>query len=259
MNLKRTAQEFIANLSSTFLRYISTPRFGLRVLQYHSVSSGVHFDPQGLFTIEPPIFENQMRILANNKSISLVSLSDCLKTISNNDLAVAVTFDDGHKDCLSTVAPIMQKYKIPFTVFVSTSFVHNGTPSFLTPDELRELSMLPVASIGSHGATHTRLTKLNKSQLRDELISSKLYLEDITGKEIMAISYPHGAVDDDVKSAAIRAGYKIGACSRFDINNETLDPLLLCRTVILAKDTNKVFSQKLNGAWDWCKWLEKRS
>ena len=255
MNLKRTVQESIASLSATFLRYMSDPRPGLRVLLYHSVSSGVNFDPQGLFTIFPHIFENQMRILAKNTNVSLVSLSDCLETISNRGLAVAVTFDDGYKDNLNTVASIMQKYRIPFTVFVSTSFIQNQTPDFLTPDELRELSMLPGVSIGSHGATHTRFTKLNKSELRDELISSKHYLEDITGKEVMAISYPHGAVDSIVKDATILAGYKIGACSRFDINNEFRDPLLLCRTTIVAKDTNKVYLQKLNGAWDWYKWI----
>jgi len=256
MNLKRTVQELIANLSSTFSRYISTPRSGLRVLLYHSVSSGVKFDPRGLFTINPQIFENQMRILANSKFISLVSLSDCLKPISNNSLTVAVTFDDGYKDNLYAAASIMQKFRIPFTVFVSTAFIQNKTPDFLTPEELRELSMLPGVSIGSHGATHTHFTKLNESELRDELISSKRYLEDITGKEVMAISYPHGAVDSKVKNAAILAGYKIGACSRFDINNKNVDPLLLCRTTILSKDTNKVFLQKLNGAWDWYKWIQ---
>ena len=256
MNLKRKVQESIANLSSTSLRFNLTPRFGLRVLLYHSVSSGVKFDPRGLFTINPQIFEKQMRILANNKSISLVSLSDCLKPISNNSLAVTVTFDDGYKDNLYAVAPIMQKYRIPFTVFVSTSFIQNGTPDFLTKGELQELSMLPGVSIGSHGATHTRFTKLSKSELRDELISSKRYLEDITCKEVTAISYPHGSVDSNVKNAVILAGYKIGACSRFDINNEFVDPFLLSRTTILSKDTNKVYLQKLNGAWDWYKWIQ---
>jgi len=254
MNLKRTVQELIANLSSIFSRYISTPRLGFRVLLYHSVSSGVKFDPHGLFTVYPHIFEEQIKILSKSTYVSLVSLSDCLKPISNNSLAIAVTFDDGYKDNLYTVASIMQKYRIPFTVFVSTAFIQNKTPDFLTPKELRELSMLPGVSIGSHGATHKRFTKLSKSELRDELISSKRYIEDITGKEVIAVSYPHGAVDSKVKNAAILAGYKIGACSRFDINNEFVDPLLLCRTTILSKDSNKVLLQKLNGAWDWYKW-----
>ena len=158
MNLKRTVQESIANLASTFLRYTSTPSSGLRVLLYHSISSGVDFDPRGLFTVEPYIFENQMKILAKSENVSLVSLSNCLETFTNSGLAVAVTFDDGYKDNLFTVAPIMQQYRIPFTVFVSTAFIQNEIPDFLTAGELRELSMLPGVSIGSHGVTHTRLT-----------------------------------------------------------------------------------------------------
>ena len=256
MTLKRTGQELIANLSSTFLRCISTPRCGFRVLLYHSVSSGFNFGPRGLFTIYPHVFEAQMKMLSKSTDVSLISLSDGLKTISNSDLTVAVTFDDGYKDNLNTVAPIMQKYRIPFTVFVSTSFIQNETPEFLTPSELRELSMMPGVTIGSHGTTHTRLKELNKRDLRDELISSKHYIEDITGKEVNAISYPHGSVDSNVREAAIIAGYKLGACSRFDINNKNVDSLLLRRTTILVKDSYKVWLQKLNGAWDWYKWID---
>ena len=256
MRLKRTGQELIANLSSNFLRCISIPRCGLRILLYHSVSSGVNFDPCGLFTIYPDTFEAQMKMLSKSTNVSLVSLPDCLKSISKSGLTVAVTFDDGYKDNLNTVAPIMQKYRIPFTVFVSTSFIQNETPEFLTSGELRELSMMPGVSIGSHGKTHKRLTELNRKDLRDELITSKQYVEDITGKEVMAISYPHGAMDSNVREAAIIAGYNIGACSRFDINNKNVDPLLLCRTTILAKDSYKVWLQKLNGAWDWYKWID---
>ena len=257
MNLKRTVQESISSLSSILLRCNSTHRSGLRVLLYHSISSGVDFDPHGLFTVDPHSFENQMRILAKNTDVSLVGLSDCLHAISNRSLAVAVTFDDGYKDNFYTVAPIMQKYGIPFTVFVSTALIQNKTPYFLTPNELRELSMLPNVKIGSHGVTHSRLTKLSKNELHAELISSKRCLEDITGNEVMAISYPHGAVNSKVIDAVIRAGYKIGVCSRFDINNAASNPLLLNRTTILAKDTNKVFLQKLNGAWDWYKWIQQ--
>ena len=256
MTLRRTAQEIIADLASTFLGYNSTPRSGLRVLLYHSVSSGVNFDPSGLFTVHPSIFENQMRILAKSTYVSFVSLRDGFKTISNKSLTVAVTFDDGHKDNLYTVASIMRKYRIPFTVFVSTSLSQNGVSEFLTAKEIRELSALPGVSIGSHGATHTHLTKLTKSELCDELISSKHYLEDITNKEVVSISYPHGAVDSNVREASINAGYKLGACSRFDINNKNVDPLLLCRTGILATDSYKVWVQKLNGAWDWYKWVD---
>ena len=257
MNLKRTVQESIASLSSTLFRYTSNPRSGFRVLLYHSISLGVKFDPHGMFTIDPHIFEKQMKILVKNTKVSLVCFSDCLKTISNSDLSVAVTFDDGYKDNLYTVAPIMQKYRIPFTVFVSTSFIQNENPDFLTAGELRELSMLPGVSIGSHGSTHTPLTELDDSMLANELSSSNKYLEGLTGREITSISYPHGRIDKRVRDAVEKSGYKLGASSLFGINNTPHDLLMLCRTCILGSDSVRVFRQKLHGAWDWYKWIQQ--
>ena len=132
---------------------------------------------------------------------------------------------------------------------------HSG--NFLAPAEVRELASMPGATIGSHGATHTPLTELDDRALRNELIASKSELENITGRAVNAISYPHGAVDRRVREAAVAAGYTIGACSRFDINSPGRDPLLLCRTDIHAGDSLRIFRQKLHGDWDWYKWRNR--
>ena len=121
-------------------------------------------------------------------------------------------------------------------------------------DAFAEIAALPGVSIGSHGATHTPLTQLDARALENELLTSKRTLEDITGRAITSLSYPHGAVDRRVRDAAAAAGYAIGASSRFDINAAGRDPLLLCRTDIHGNDSLRVFNQKLNGDWDWYRW-----
>jgi peptidoglycan/xylan/chitin deacetylase (PgdA/CDA1 family) len=129
--------------------------------------------------------------------------------------------------------------------------------NFLSPAEVRELASMSGVTIGSHGATHTPLTALDDRALREELVKSKSALENIIGRAVDAISYPHGAVDRRVREAAAAAGYTIGACSRFDINSPGRDPLLLCRTDIHACDTLRIFKQKLHGDWDWYKWRDR--
>ena len=54
---------------------------------------------------------------------------------------------------------------------------------------------MPGVTIGSHGMTHRQLNKLGDSELSPELSESRLRLEDITGKRIALISYPHGKVN----------------------------------------------------------------
>ncbi|NBQ40300.1 MAG: polysaccharide deacetylase family protein [Alphaproteobacteria bacterium] len=196
-----------------------------------------------------------MAVLASGIAGRPASLAD--GTTADALPRVAVTFDDGYRDNLRIAAPVLNKHQIPFTVFVCTGFMRDGSGNFLAPAEVRELAAMPGVTIGSHGATHTPLTNLNDRTLHTELVASKSELENITGREVAAISYPHGAVDRRVRAAAAAAGYKYGACSRFDINAPNRDPLLLCRTDIHAGDSLRVFKQKLHGDWDWYKWRNR--
>ena len=113
---------------------------------------------------------------------------------------------------------------------------------------------MPNATIGTHGSTHTPLTKCSKGALRNELGDSRKYLEDLLGRRVDKMSYPFGAVDQGVRDAVEEAGYVMAFCSRFDINLPGRDPLLLCRTDVLGMDSIRVLKQKLRGAWDWYRW-----
>jgi len=223
-------------------------------LLYHAVGSRVDHDTYG-FSIRPEMFERHMAALAQAPWVSLVDLHEGLGARAS--LRVAVTFDDGYKDNLAVAAPILLKLKIPFTVFVTTAFVRSGSSLYLTPAELRELADLPGVTIGSHGMTHIRLAECDDHTLWQELEGSRLMLEDLIGKPVTAITYPRGSVNRRVADMARRAGYTLGACSRFNINDARRDPLLLCRTEVVAADSERVFLQKLWGVWDWQRWRTK--
>ena len=241
--------------ASSFSRVFSKPRKGFRVLMYHSIGTHPGGAREGIFSIIPERFEQHMASLAQYREASIVKFSNGLK--HEGALKIAVTFDDGYKDNLYNVAPVMERYSIPFTVFVTTSNIKKNCSIYLTPSELRELSSFPFVTIGSHGLTHNRLTECDSDMLRNELVSSRHLLEDITGNTVTTLAYPHGAVDKRVKDAAGKAGYLLAACSRFDINDISRDPFLLCRTEITGNDSVRVFQQKLHGDWDWYRWRRK--
>jgi peptidoglycan/xylan/chitin deacetylase (PgdA/CDA1 family) len=225
---------------------------------YHSVRDGELYDksldPNGIFTVKPKMFKTQVEQLKYGNLYKLASLSCGLGLLGSNREIVAITFDDGYKDNLYFVAPLLVESGIPFTVFVTTDLSKNNKKDILQPLEIRELSKMPGVEIGSHGVTHRRLKELDDTELIDELITSKKYLEDIIGKEVTSMSYPHGSFDKRVQRAVGGVGYKIAANSYFSLNNISSNHYSFARTSIWSDDTIRTFSQKLCGGWDWYCW-----
>jgi len=234
------------------IRSGSNPRSGLRILTYHALGTPIESDVRFLYSMAPERFEEHARYLALHYAGRLAPLGACAP--AGGALSIALTFDDGYRDNLSIAAPLLVGLGIPFTVFVCTGEVARRKPGFLAPEEVRELAHMPGARIGSHTVGHPRLTECDGTRLREELVGSKAYLEDLLGAEVDSLSYPHGAVDRKVRDMAESAGYRIGVSSRFDINQSGRDPLLLCRTDIWADDQIHTFEQKLGGDWDWNRW-----
>jgi peptidoglycan/xylan/chitin deacetylase (PgdA/CDA1 family) len=66
----------------------------------------------------------------------------------------------------------------------------------MNKEELQKLAASPWSSIGAHTVTHSALSALKEKQQRREIFSSKLELEQITGREITTFSYPFGRKQD---------------------------------------------------------------
>jgi peptidoglycan/xylan/chitin deacetylase (PgdA/CDA1 family) len=245
--LARSISETVARVS-----WLRPPADGLRVLMYHAIGTPALGDTQGLFSLKPECFRRHMVLLAGWKGGRVVEFDEA--ALSGTGCRVAITFDDGYLDNLEVAAPILGELGLPFMVFVTSEFVRNGKAGFLSPAALRNLAALPGAQIGAHGANHVALTQCDDWKLRDELASSRHYLEDVLGHEVRALAYPYGATDLRVRDAALAVGYRLGACSLAGINPPERDPLLLARTEIVSCDSERVFAQKLHGDWDWYRW-----
>lgn len=252
MNWKRVATRAVSEAYS-LTRKRNSSRAGFRILLYHAVGTRLAHDRYGI-SIEQRLFERHMDILAREAHDFHLTTFDDTRNFATTFLRVAVTFDDGYRDNLHVAAPILLKRNIPFTVFVTSSFVGKTSDGYLSAAELKELSALPNVTIGAHGATHIRLAECDNATLRRELNESRRRIEDIIGRPVTAVSYPHGSVNLRARAAAAQAGYTTGGCSRFDINEAKRDRLLLNRCEIVAADSARVFKQKLYGAWDWYRW-----
>jgi peptidoglycan/xylan/chitin deacetylase (PgdA/CDA1 family) len=232
-------------------RHICNAPPGFRVLMYHAVGSTIPEDRLGLYSLRPELFRAQIETLVAASARRPVMPFD---VSAFADTGTAITFDDGYHDTLSTAAPILCAAGLPFTVFVSTAYLNSGDPLYLSPADLRELAAMPEVTIGSHGTQHVRLTDCNETDLRDALSTSKSVLENILQKPVTTLSYPHGAVNERVRDAAIAAGYTLAACSKFGPIENNRDLMRLNRIDIWSSDTVPRFLAKLSGDWDWMSW-----
>lgn len=97
----------------------------LTILIFHRVLPA--FDP--MRPDEPTVdqFDWQMQLLS--RYFNPLSLQEALTRLQDNALperAVCVTFDDGYADNVLCAAPILRRYGIPASVFVSTAFLNGG-------------------------------------------------------------------------------------------------------------------------------------
>jgi peptidoglycan/xylan/chitin deacetylase (PgdA/CDA1 family) len=108
------------------------------ILLYHRVAE-LATDPQ-LLAVSPERFARQMEYLS--KHCTVIRLRDLAEqNASEVDRCVAVSFDDGYADNFLTAAPILRRYEVPATVFVTTGYV--GLDREFWWDELERVLLQP--------------------------------------------------------------------------------------------------------------------
>lgn len=136
---------------------------------------------------------------------------------------VLLTFDDGLQNNYLNVLPILEKYKAPSIFFIPTQHIKNPkdwlwfirnralsnwdspteVPEHIAKDlydgmneeQLIEMSNHPLCTIGSHTLSHPDLTKCSEEILKNELLESKIYLENLINKKIEYFAHPQGLYD----------------------------------------------------------------
>ena len=109
---------------------------GALILLYHRVGEP-ELDPQ-LLSVSRRNFEQHLEVLRKFCTISLDSLLGSGRT---NRSRIALTFDDGYADNLWNAKPLLEKYAMPATVFVSVGHVVRKRPYWW--DELEQLLLRP--------------------------------------------------------------------------------------------------------------------
>ena len=88
------------------------------IITYHRISNKKINDP---LSISLETFENQIKLLVSK--FSIISLDRILEKDLPNGNYIAITFDDGYRDNLLNAVPILEKYKVPATIYITSRFL----------------------------------------------------------------------------------------------------------------------------------------
>jgi peptidoglycan/xylan/chitin deacetylase (PgdA/CDA1 family) len=187
------------------------------ILCYHSV----HRDWSSPLSITPDDFVAHVAWLARSRAV--VPAQDAIAHMSRSGRLPrrmsAITFDDGFIDNLETVAPILGRWQLPWTLFVvaqtlspagqPVDWVDTAPPwtlRTLSADQVLELQGSGV-HIGSHSWAHRDLTRLPYDECVRDLRESRELLEDLVRTSVPLLAYPRGRHNAMVRQAAAAAGY----------------------------------------------------
>jgi CelD/BcsL family acetyltransferase involved in cellulose biosynthesis/peptidoglycan/xylan/chitin deacetylase (PgdA/CDA1 family) len=99
---------------------------GARIFYYHRVNN----DNDPFFVATPTeVFEAQMRYLARHyRVLSMAGINRHLERADSTETVVGVTFDDGYRDNYEYAFPILKRYGIPATIFLTTGSLDSREP-----------------------------------------------------------------------------------------------------------------------------------
>jgi peptidoglycan/xylan/chitin deacetylase (PgdA/CDA1 family) len=229
----------------------------VRILYYHSIS-----DAPIRSSVSPKAFEKQIEYLIHG-GYTLLSLADAVDRLAAGaplpDKSTVITLDDGFQDNYSNALPILMRFNVPATIFLTVGYIGTDSLPTLTrtdfmprPLDWREVKDLQACGIefGSHTLTHPMLTTVPLDVARREIGESKRRLEDRLGAEVRFFCYPRGDLNGAVKAIVRDEGYRAAASTIPGLNDRRTDLLALRRTYIGRHDSPAEFAKKMEGAYD---------
>ena len=128
------------------------------------------FQPNRLLEITPQFLEDLLRQL-KRKRLDVISLDEMHRRFITGEFKrrfVCLTFDDGYKDFKLWAYPLLRKYKMPFALYIATSF----------PDRLGELWWIALEAVIAQNSRIGLLIDGNEQFFACGTVSEKRELYD---------------------------------------------------------------------------------
>jgi len=138
-----------------------------------------------------------------------------IKNFAQRKPLICFTDDDGHKNVMTKILPIIQRYNVPFTFAICSTLPNTWQFTHLTYTQMHELVDEYNCELMGHGqyplvGTATDLpVEMTPAEIEAELRDTKLYLEQ-HGFTVNGYAYPYGRSNETVRELTAKY-YKWGA------------------------------------------------
>lgn len=204
---------------------------GIPILTFHAL------DEVGtVLSFSPRVFERGLAHL-HAWGYRALTLADVAAKIRQRaelpERAVVLTFDDGYRSVYEHAFPILQRWQMPATIFLTVgTAATDRLPSFggremLSWAEIREMQKCGIA-FGAHTLTHPNLTRLPLADAEREMRVSQEIIAQALGVAVETLAYPGGRSNARVR--AIAQKYFACACTdALGLASVRSDPYALAR------------------------------
>ena len=207
------------------------------ILMYHTSSEEPPNSPLPELYVRPSEFERQL-IWLNENNFTFITFDDWddLHYIYN---PIMLTFDDGYLANYTEIFPLLQRHNARITLFLTPGLM--AAPG-LTEEMVRTMSDSGLVKFEAHSMTHPDLTTItaNSSRMDYELRVARERIEEITGREVLALAYPAGRQDAAVREWTARY-YRFGLRHEGGWHNTSVDDFGMLRIRINRSTSLETF------------------
>jgi peptidoglycan/xylan/chitin deacetylase (PgdA/CDA1 family) len=235
---------------------VRRPPPGVVVLIYHRVGGATDLE----LDLAVDVFAAQMEALAATGRV--VTLGDALARlrapVEDGDSSaradpVVITFDDGTADFVDHALPILERHRLPVTLYAATAFIDEARPfpGDGHPVSWRGLSdacASGLVDVGSHTHGHVLLDRAPPDQVDGELDRSVELIGEHLGTPPLDFAYPKAVAGSAAADRAVRGRFRSAALGGSRPNPfGATDPYRLARSAIQRSDGMRWFRRKVDG------------
>lgn len=197
----------------------------LRVLMYHrTIPNGI----PDLLTVTTEQLESQFKAI-NKEGYNCVSVNEIINHITNGaplkENAILLTFDDGYKNNLTVLYPLLKKYELRAVIFLVPGYTElansNKSGEYLTLEDIRSMDPQTI-EYGLHTFNHESYNTLDLTAIEGDIIKTQNWFHTHNIKYEPALAYTYGEFPKGNKkrlNALFKLFERHGIQAAFNIGN----------------------------------------
>jgi peptidoglycan/xylan/chitin deacetylase (PgdA/CDA1 family) len=222
------------------------------ILSYHDVGTNKAF-----FTVTPASLDKQLSYL-KSQGLKVVFLSELIKKLkAKEDISglVALTFNDGYASVYTEVLPLLKKYEMPASVFLTIEYLDTTvqtsdgfTFKTLSQAQLREMLAGGLVEFFPETQHRVALDNVAYEGAAMKIDQARADLESVIKKDAKVFSFPKGRHTQKLLEHLASHDWLGAVTTREGLVSRDSNPYALPRNSVDSKTSFTQFKGKVSGA-----------